>query len=186
MKAFITELREERALVLDTETTGLDNSAEILQIGIVSLEGETLFNSLIKPARARRWPEAQRVHGIAPADVMDAPTMAEVAEPLQEIMHGRLVAIYNAKFDSRMLWQSIKAHQTGDSFAWMQGQKWACVMEAYAAYWGRPGRYGSFQWQSLANACRQQGVRVVAAHDALADARLTAALIRAVEGKLRR
>ena len=186
MQKFITKLRQGNALVLDTETTGLDNSAEIVQIGIVTLEGETLFNSLIKPARARRWPEAQRVHGIAPADVIDAPAMGEVAEALRGIMHGRPVAIYNAKFDSRMLWQSINAHEAGDSYAWMQNQEWACVMEAYAAYWGRPGRYGSYRWQKLGDACRQQGVRVVAAHDALGDARLTAALIRAVERKLGR
>ena len=69
MKAFIEELREENALVLDTETTGLDNRAEILQIGIVSLEGEEIFNSYVKPARAKRWDEAMRVHGIKPADV---------------------------------------------------------------------------------------------------------------------
>lgn len=45
MKAFIKQLRQDNALILDTETTVLDCRAELLQIGIVSLEGEPLFNS---------------------------------------------------------------------------------------------------------------------------------------------
>lgn len=45
MKAFVKQLRQNNALILDTETTVLDCRAELLQIGIVSLEGEPLFNS---------------------------------------------------------------------------------------------------------------------------------------------
>ncbi len=45
MKAFIKQLRQDNALILDTETTVLGCRAELLQIGIVSLEGEPLFNS---------------------------------------------------------------------------------------------------------------------------------------------
>jgi DNA polymerase-3 subunit epsilon len=185
MKQFIKQLRETNALILDTETTGLDKSAEILQIGIVSLEGETLFNSLVKPARARRWDEAQRVHGITVSDVKDAPTIGQLAAELNELMHGRPVAIYNVKFDTRMLSQSIKAAKASSSYHWLYDQEWQCVMEAYAEYWGAwNSRYGSYRWQSLTDACRQQGVKVADAHDALGDARLTAALIRTVEKKL--
>ncbi len=184
MKEFIKKLRGENALVLDTETTGLDNRAEIVQIGIASLEGEELFNSFLKPARARSWSDAQRVHGIAPADVKDAPTIGELAEPLKRIVHGRPLAIYNAKFDMKMLWQSIKAANATAQYQWLYDVNYECVMVEYAAYWGQRGRYG-YKWQRLGNACQQQGVRVVAAHDALGDAKLTAALIRAIEKNLR-
>ena len=57
-------------------------------------------------------------------------------------------------------------------------------MKAYAQYYGqRNTRYGGYRWQSLTKACQQQRVRVSNAHDALGDARLTAALIRAIEKK---
>ena len=185
MKEFIEELRDRDALILDTETTGLNSSAEILQIGMVSLEGETLFNSSIKPAKAKRWDDAQRVHGIAWSDVKDSPTIREVADQLKEIMNGRLVAIYNADFDTRILWQSIKADKAAGTFTWLHDQYWECVMKAYAEFWGQRGRYGSYKWQSLTSACRQQGIKVVDVHDALGDARLTAELIRTIEKKLR-
>ena len=185
MKDFIEELRETNALVLDTETTGLDSNAEILQIGIVSLEGETVFNSYVKPAKARRWDEAMRVHGIAPSDVINAPTIGQLLGELSKILFERHIAIYNADFDTRILWQSIKADKATRPYQWLHDQDWECVMEAYAEYWGQwNSRYGSYKWQSLINACRQQGVKVADAHDALGDAKLTAALIRTIEKKL--
>jgi DNA polymerase-3 subunit epsilon len=186
MKEFIEELRETNALVLDTETTGLDSNAEILQIGIVSIEGETLFNSFVKPARARRWNDAMRVHGIGWSDVKEAPSIGQQAEVLKKIMAGRPIAIYNADFDTRILRQSIKADKASSSYQWLHNQDWECVMQAYAEYWGQwNSRYGSYKWQSLIDACRQQGVKVVNAHNALGDARLTAALLRSIEKKLR-
>ena len=36
-------------VVLDTETTGLDSRAEIVEISIIDKHGNTLFDSLIKP-----------------------------------------------------------------------------------------------------------------------------------------
>ncbi len=184
MKRFIDRLRKNNALILDTETTGLDQRAEILQIGIVTLDGEEIFHSYVRPVKVKRWDEAMRVHGISWFDVQDAPTMGELAQVLQPLIYGRLVAVYNADFDKRMMWQSVRADGANKLFLWMRQQEWQCVMKAYAAYWGQRSRYGGYRWQSLSNACRQQGVRVAGAHDALADARLTAALIRSIENKL--
>jgi len=182
MKEFINLLRQNNALILDTETTGLDNRAEIVQIGIASLDGKELFNSFVQPAKTRRWPDAQRVHGISWSAVQNAPTMGQLSEELKEIMNGRLVAIYNADFDTRILRQSIKADSAANLYQWLQKLEWECVMQAYAEYWGqRNTRYGSYKWQSLTNACRQQGVKVSNAHDALGDALLTAALLRSIE-----
>ena len=85
----------------------------------------------------------------------------------------------------RMLWQSIDAANADDQYRWLDFLDYECVMEAYAAYWGqRNRRYGGYKWQSLSNACRQQGVKVVDAHSAVGDAKLTAALIRKIEAKL--
>lgn len=187
MRRFIENLRQSNALVLDTETTGLDNKAEILQIGIVTLNGDELFNSLVQPAKARRWSEAMQIHGISWRDVKDAPTIGQLADDLRCILDGRLVAIYNASFDTRMLHQSIRVDGATNQYQWLLDQdwEWECVMEAYAEYWGeRNRRYGGYRWQSLTKACQQQDLRVSNAHNALGDAKLTAALIRKIEEKL--
>lgn len=187
MKRFIENLRASDAIVLDTETTGLDYRAEILQIGIVALNGDKLFDSLVRPAKTRRWSEAMQIHGISWSDVKDAPTMGQLAADLKHIIDGRLVAIYNAEFDTRLLHQSISAAGATNQYQWLLDQdwEWECVMEAYAEHWGeRNRRYGGYRWQSLTKACRQQGIQVSNAHSALGDAKLTAALIRIIEQKL--
>lgn len=185
MKNLIRSLRKSNALILDTETTGLDGRAEILQIGIVNLEGDELLNTFVRPAKARRWPEAQRIHGLSWTDVKDAPTISELAPQLQDLLQDNLVAIYNADYDTRILRQSVKAANAQQQFHWLETANWPCVMKAYAQFYGqRNTRYGGFRWQKLENACRQQRVRVNNAHDALADAQMTAALIRAIEQKL--
>ncbi len=185
MKTFIQKLRRSNALILDTETTGMDNQAEILQIAIVNLDGEELLNSLVRPSKARRWPDAQRVHGLSWPDVKNAPGINELAPQLQDLLENSLVAIYNADYDTRVLRQSIKAAQAQNRFRWLKTGNWPCVMKAYAQYYGeRNYRYGGYRWQKLEKACRQQKVRVANTHDALADAQMTAALIRAIEKNL--
>lgn len=36
-------------LIIDTETTGLDNNAEVIEIAIINMHGDVLLNSLVKP-----------------------------------------------------------------------------------------------------------------------------------------
>ena len=51
------------ALILDTETTGLGDEDEVIQLGIVDLEEWVLFNSLFRPT-IEVSPGALAVHGI--------------------------------------------------------------------------------------------------------------------------
>lgn len=67
---------------LDTETTGLNAGYnEVLQIRIVDGASCVLMDTLISPTRVKQWPEAHAIYGIAPADVVDAPTLDAVQEP---------------------------------------------------------------------------------------------------------
>ena len=50
-------------LVLDTETTGLDNHDEVISVAVVSAGGEVLFHSLVRPT-VRIHPRASAVNGI--------------------------------------------------------------------------------------------------------------------------
>ena len=51
----------------DTETAGFYSGwDELLQVSVIDGEGYVLFDRLIKPSRRKKWPYAQRVHGISP------------------------------------------------------------------------------------------------------------------------
>ncbi|MOA51921.1 hypothetical protein D3C78_1751320 [compost metagenome] len=54
-------------------------------------------------------------------------------------------------------------------------------MREYARFRGEwDDRRSDWRWQKLGNAARQQGVEVIGAHRALADCRMTLAVVRAM------
>ena len=85
-------------VVLDSETTGLDDEDEIIDLAIISRHGSTMFNSLIKPT-CPVSEGARAVHHISDEMLADAPTFAEVYPRIQEILSGKTVIIYNKNFD---------------------------------------------------------------------------------------
>lgn len=171
------------AVVLDTETTGLDHSAEVLEIGVLSLAGDVLMDQLIQPWVVESWPEAQRVHGISPKMVADAPTLAAVLPTLRDVVAGKTVVVYNADYDRRLLYQSARVC-CADKFEWLflDEVDWRDVMDPYARFWGAPGPRGRARWQKLTAACQQQGVVVADSHRAIGDCRMTLALLQKLAG----
>ncbi len=70
---------ENKYIVLDTETTGLNAAEdELLQVSIIDNEGAVLFDSYIKPTQHTEWAEAERINHISPEMVADSPTIEEV------------------------------------------------------------------------------------------------------------
>lgn len=128
------------AVLLDTETTGLDGKAEIVSIGIVGMNGQTIFDSLLRPTREIPA-EITKLHGITNEQVRQAPTIASAAEALRSHLMFVPVVIYNARFDMRMLRQSLKAYNETDS--WLSALDVHCAMIQYSAYMLSP------KWLSL-------------------------------------
>ena len=91
---------EAQAIVIDTETTGLTDSDELLQISVIDDAGTVLFDSLVRPYFHTEWPEVQKVNGITPEMVAGAPYPHELLPQLVEIFSEMSVCIgYNTSFD---------------------------------------------------------------------------------------
>lgn len=45
-------------LIIDTETTGIAPTDEVIQIGVLAADGSTVFDSLVRPHRATVHPDA--------------------------------------------------------------------------------------------------------------------------------
>ena len=183
----------ENLAVLDTETTGLDGYAEIVQVAVVDCASDVLLDSLVKPTRPVPA-EATAVHGIGDGDLLHAPTLVQIDQQLKTTLEGRFVAVYNADFDFRVLNQSLRAQgirEIGRSAAgphFLEGDlvvNSACVMEMYACWHGAWHEYfQSYTWQSLGNAIQQCGLEFDGkAHSALADAKATLAVLRFLAGE---
>lgn len=192
MKTWAKELLQRSDwVILDTETTGLGNFDQIVQIGVLSPSGEVLLDTLTKPSIPIP-DEATRIHGITNQMVANAPDFSQIWPKLVELTQDKVVVVYNATYDWRMVKQSIAAALDIDHFTFdgdekvggmmlTVGKDWACAMSRYAEFWGEWSSYHqSYTWQKLTNACRQQGLKIEDAHSAIGDCRMTLALIKAV------
>src|SRR5689334_4701841 len=119
-------------LYLDTETTGLDPTAEIVDIAVLDHDGTVLVDTLIRPA-APIPADATRVHGITNTMVAGAPRWKEAWPRVAAALKGRLVAIYNMDYDRRLMRQSHR--QNGMRWANPKAE-YCCIMEIYAQFHG--------------------------------------------------
>lgn len=160
--------------ILDTETTGLGQRDEIVQIGIIDKNGAVIMDSLVKPSQ-RLSREVTAVHGITNAMVADAPPLADLYVDLSIKLAGAQLVAYNMDFDWRMLTQSLALYK----LPLFRVSKTHCAMKQYAAYrgvWNNERR--SYAWHSLSKAATQEEIEVVDAHNALGDVRMTLQLMK--------
>jgi DNA polymerase III epsilon subunit-like protein len=161
--------------VIDTETTGLEWSDQVIELAVVDLQGNALLDTRIRTL-VPIGDGARAVHGISTQDLADAPTFAEVWPRLAELWQGKTVAVFNAEFDERLLKQTRYAHDIKAAKE-ERPASWLCLMYTAQDY---------LEWEyrpSLRDACWQLGV-APGNHSALADARAALGVLLAMaEGK---
>lgn len=165
---WIKSLDPKRVIVLDTETTGLDpDGNEILSLSIVNLDGDVLFDELVKPERRKRWPKATEINGITPAMVKDKKHLVEYGDQLRELWKNiDLVVGYNVDFDSDFLYSSgLCLSPYVQEFD---------VMREFAPIWGKwNDRTDDWRWAKLTQCAKYYGIDDFDAHTSLADAEAT-------------
>ncbi|MEM9767652.1 MAG: IS630 family transposase [Cyanobacteria bacterium P01_D01_bin.71] len=131
-------------VILDTETTGLQK-AEIVQIGVLSGDGEVLLNSLVRPT-IQIPHEAGLIHGITDDLVKNAPEFPEIYLHLVDVTANKAVVIYNAKFDQAILKYCCKLA----SLELPKLIEVHCAMHWYSKWisdWS--DYYGNYRWLKL-------------------------------------
>jgi DNA polymerase III epsilon subunit-like protein len=162
-------------IFLDTETTGVGLYDLVIEIGIVDLEGNVLFNSLINPGRPIPQ-DSSKVHGITDEMVAEAPSLKTAWSEIEYILHNRAIGMYNADFDYRLMKQS--ADNAGLPWSIQRDQAF-CVMNMFAAWYGEWNRRANnFRSQKLEFAGKFCGIDLPNNHHAVDDAKLTAALLK--------
>ncbi len=159
---------------LDTETTGLDEQAEIIEISVVDHDGAVLLDTLVRP-QGQVPLEASRVHGLTDAHLRQAPTWDRVWPQVQQVLRGRVVAIYNADYDVRLMRQSNARY----GLPWaLPDTEFVCIMKLYARFRGeRNRRTGDYRWWKLEQAGRHCRIPIPNSHRALEDTRLARAVL---------
>lgn len=161
-------------IFLDTETTGVRSTAEIIEISLIDHTGEILLDSLVRP-RLPIPAAATQVHGINDTMVARAPTWPELWPQVQALLAERTIGIYNVDFDLRLLKQT---HQ-------QYGLLWSdptfapfCIMQIYAQFYGEWDiQRNAWRWQSLEKAGHRFNIPLRNSHRAKDDALLARAVL---------
>ncbi|WP_426767361.1 3'-5' exonuclease [Erwinia aphidicola] len=168
-------------VILDTETTGMGEDAEIIEIAALGCDGEVILNTLVKPINPIPV-EATAIHGITNEMVAGAPSWPEVIGQLILAVGEMDYLAYNSDYDSRLIRQTtlMHYHDIANLFRpFIEGHD--CVMRLYAMYRGEAGKGSGYKWHKLVNAAKHEGVVIDSpAHRALADCRMTLGIINAM------
>lgn len=132
-------------VILDTETTGLERNDEIIQIGIIDPDGNTLLDTLIQTTRKSIPSASTAIHGITKKDLKDAPRWVHIRKKVESICEGKRVFIYNADFDTRLINQTCDNH----SVPYLKLNT-VCVMKLWSCIVGEwNDSKGNWKWQRL-------------------------------------
>jgi DNA polymerase-3 subunit epsilon len=165
---------KQNPVFIDTETTGLDRQAEIVEIAIIDHDGTVLLDELVKPLRLPIPASATAIHHITDKAVENAKTWPVLWPTIRSILFGRVIGFYNEEFDMRMLQQT----HSGYGLPWKESFQTFCIMKLYAQFAGQwDPRRRAYQYHSLENAGRQCNIPLPNSHRAADDTQLTRALL---------
>jgi DNA polymerase III subunit epsilon len=125
--AITSLLNRDDVLILDTETNGVGQTSEVIEVSVINTKGDVLLDTLVKPKHMTMNPFAQRVHGISLTTLKDAPAWSDVFPQLAEIADRRTILAWNASFDAGVLAQTSSIWQ-------IEHPRWffICAMRLYA------------------------------------------------------
>ncbi|WP_432040992.1 exonuclease domain-containing protein [Streptomyces chartreusis] len=161
-------------LVLDTETTGLDEDARIVELAVLTSRGEILLDTLLNPG-VPVPDDAADIHGITTEALAGAPTFSDVLVRLTGLLDGKRCLIYNKWYDVGRLRHELTLHYLDCSAvnateeeaaawareqaaAWLDGMQFEDVMIPYSDWVGDWSEYwGNNRWQPLQGGHRAAG-----------------------------
>lgn len=169
---------EQKPVYIDTETTGLNRSDEIVEISIVDHDGSLLLSRLVKPSQSIP-PDVEKVHGISNQMVQTTQAWPILWPTIRNHLYGRVIAAYNAPFDQRMMEQSHARYR----LPWRENLEFLDVLTLYSEYRGEWNKvHNSYNLYKLEEAGRYFNIPLPNAHRSTADALLTRAVLHSIAG----
>ncbi|MXY69309.1 MAG: 3'-5' exonuclease [Acidobacteriia bacterium] len=181
-------LNRQDVLILDTETTGVSNWSEVVDIALIDTCGSVLYDRLVLP-QGNIPRVASNVHGLTRENLQEfgaKPWPNHHASLVAALRRASVLLAFNLRFDLRVIDQTAQqCHVLADmpSGASLPSLDARCVMLEYAAWRKVPHgwRKGHWKLHSLQAAFgREVTSRTKQDHRALADCQMTLALMRAV------
>jgi DNA polymerase III subunit epsilon len=166
-------------IYLDTETTGLERTDEIVEISIIDDNGVVLLNSLVKPSQL--IPQAAfNVHGITNEMVQAAPSWLIIWQQIRPLLLNKVIVAYNSDFDHRLMQQSHARYR----FPWKENLRFYDALKLYSKFRGEwDSQRRSWRYYSLDAAGKHSNIALPNAHRSTADTLLTRELVHFIAGQ---
>lgn len=168
---YVQKLFETGFVILDTETTGLSCRDQLIELCILSSDGNIIHNQRYKPT-IPITDGAYRCHGIHMNDLENAPSFQVDADRIKDILLKNDVVIFNASYDMSILKSTYKS--VGIHHFFLDDVKDRCAMNGAASIYGPTNRYGTI---SLEDAASVSGFINPNPHSALGDCQTTLAVM---------
>lgn len=160
--------KKDKYIILDAETTGLNEYDQVIELSIIDLDGNVLFNSLFNPT-IEVSKDAENINGLNKKFLSKEPKWNEKWEEIKSILKDRISLIYNSSFDYRLIKQTCNSFNV--EFLDFDVK---CIMRLYSEY------IGSERWVSLEKAYQYEVGDIVQGHRSLADCRMCLEIIKAI------
>jgi DNA polymerase-3 subunit epsilon len=164
---------EQNPVYLDTETTGLEKTDEIVEISIIDDAGNVLLQSLVKPSQSIPA-SAIRIHGITNDMVQKAPAWPILWQQVRPLLLNKTIVAYNSDFDYRLIVQSHARYK----LPWKDSLSFFDLLKLYSRFrgeWDSVRR--SWRYFSLEQAGKSANITLPNAHRSTADTLLTRELL---------
>ncbi|WET08090.1 MULTISPECIES: 3'-5' exonuclease [unclassified Pseudomonas] len=172
-------------LAMDVETTGLDAHAHsIVSIGVMPFTLQRIYcgNSLywvINPSSELNE-KSVTFHHITHTEILDAPTFAQVLDPLLTAMTGKVMVVHYRNIERAFLDQAVRRYLgEGLDFPVIDTMQLEARLHRQKLGWFARLMGRSQQSIRLADSRKRLGLPAYHAHHALTDALATAELLQA-------
>lgn len=139
----------------DTETTGIGNHDQVIELTVMDYDGVLLFDELVRPT-CPISEGAAATHHITETMLVDKGTLKEVWSHVQRCFLGRFAVGYNVDFDLRMLHQT--AAEQGVERNALNTLGIFDMMQVFALFASEEKQYGHPKWFRLGRACESMGL----------------------------
>lgn len=141
-----------RPLIFASKTLNIAGSDEIIELAIVDIYGQLVFNSLIKPGQPITTTEGD-LQNIPTGMLAQAPSFPDVWPQIYPLLIQNELIIYNAAFYLRSLRQEAARYQLA-----LPAIVSHCMMAKYALYAGEKVSDREYKIHDLNEACSEFGI----------------------------
>lgn len=100
-------LPDEDVVIFDFETTGINETDEILSGAVITLRDGTNMlpdeNIYVCPSDPQKAANATHIHGITPEFIAGKPEFPDVYQHFAQALHGKIWIAYNTEYDWKMI-----------------------------------------------------------------------------------